>query len=350
MKLTIKQSKLLEATKSISPYMQSAISNGFGYTEIEAKNNTLTLVTSNSHQTAIYTLEVDSIAIEGNCVVNASQFNKLIGSLENEDTVIEIKNKLLEIKQGKKRKYSLPVFIDEFIAKLNPLDTELIEIGFSDKVSKASYALGDNTRNCTGCFWVNDNAIAASNGYTLCEIKLSNSSGIKACVFPSVLKNVSGEVKIRHNDKQIDIESGNLYVSSTMTAYEFPPYTKIIPNHSKYVVFDKKESHKIFKRLQSFSPESRVLLNIDGGIMKISTTFTNESPGKAEHNIAEEELPVSQNSDFNYSAFINANYIISTIASISSDTVKMYVGEPLEAIVFKDGHSDDFTGIVMAMH
>jgi DNA polymerase III sliding clamp (beta) subunit (PCNA family) len=320
----------------LTRFSQKDASDGFGYVEITIFDGIARFKTSNPMQTATVTYLVDSDK-DGIVYVESSRFLKLAKSFSGIVT-IELKANTLFIKQGKS-KYSIQIANDPMANFLTPLDNTPIEIDFGDMMNKLSFAVDSGADNCLGYYWFNDNAIAASNQYTLCESILSKSTGLVSCIPQASIRDIKGKVSIRHNGRQLDVENGNLYLSSRLVELAFPKYRSLIPEHPHWIDVERGQLLEILDRISLVADIGSVKIGVEDSSIHIDSTVDVSS--------GYDILAGSVNIDFKIELSINIRYTLSALRAIGGDIARIYFGTDAQPVLIRNPENETFTTLIM---
>ena len=323
----------------LAKFSQTVAGDGFGYVNINSVNGKAIFTTSNPSQTISMEYAIDH-NLDGSAIVEASRFLKLVRTFTGLVT-LETKGSTLMIRQGK-TKCSLQIANNPIVSRLDRLPGAGTLVDLGDHLGKIAYALDNTVNTCLAYYWLNNDAIATSNGYVMTEVKLDQPIGLIACVPPLAIRDLRDKVTIRHTKNQLDIATGNFYLSTRLVDLAFPPYRNIIPTHVNCITLDRKGLLEILKRAELTTDLGSVTLGIKGSELYL----------KAASDIAEDEdyLMGAVTSDFTAELRISTKYITTTLNSIGGQTVEIYIGKPTEPVVFKSPDNPSVTYLIMPVY
>ena len=337
MKFTIGHSELNDLSSILSKYSKQA-GDGYGYLQINAKNGVATFKTSNESETVVTEYKVDKCYI-GTVIVEADKFLKLAKTFYDL-VVIEAKENLLELK-SKGSKYRLPILNDVAFFCLQPLESDPLEINFSDNLQRIRHTI-DNSgfSNIKQFYWFNDKYIVTTNGYTISELELDESTGIVALVSPSSFKDITNKIEVRANRTQIDMKFGTVYLMSRLNEGKIPDHRVLIPNYDNYLTVDRKLMILSLNRLSLLSSGDNYVKMFNDENNLVITTESDS--GKAE-----EVIDCELNSKIDFKIGLNLDYIVQSFGQIKGNKIQIYFDKSEKPIVIKSPEKPELTFLIM---
>lgn len=161
-----------------------------------------------------------------------------------------------------------------------------------------------------------------------------------------ILADYAGNISIMVAENQISFSNERLYITSRLTAGNYPPYRQIMPKESKTeVVVLKSDLQNILKSMMVFSDKYNQIDVVVNPAEKICT-FTSQN-GDTGEGVVSVEAALSGNS---IETRMNQRYIADALQSISVDSVSFSFTESNRAMVMKGVGDQSFTYLVMPMN
>ncbi len=245
--------------------------------------------------------------------------------------------------------------------KVNNLEFFDIEPSlFMEMIQKVEYAtaIDDPRVVFNGIFLEHKDdllTIVATDGRRLSYIKRLEKDFLKGStiIIPSrsvkeiikILSNTN-ELKIAYNDKekQIYLQSGDLYFSTRLVEGNFPDYRVVIPKDLSYkVTLNRQDFISAIRQAMVFAPEpnKQVQLHFKENLLMIVSSTPDL--GKIEDGIDCEyqEKPIAIG--------FNANYLLDVLEALKSNEIEFHFKTPDSPSVILDPNDKDFLAIVMPM-
>jgi DNA polymerase-3 subunit beta len=152
-------------------------------------------------------------------------------------------------------------------------------------------------------------------------------------------------VKIQVSKHQVLFSVNNISLTSRLIEGNFPDYKRIIPNDSLgNIIVSRSDFRLAVKRIGIFAKETEnniLRLNIENDFINITTDQTEIGSGntKVKGKMEGEGVTIA----------LNALYLLDIIQALSSENIKIIIGNPLAPIKILPETDDEFVHIVMPL-
>ncbi len=360
-KISIKklQEKLPFINRAVSPKSQLPVLLNI---LLEAKKNNLRIASTDLE----IGIEVDIDAAteeEGSVTIPARTFIDLIGSLSEEEIVLEEDRETLIIKTKKTKSVLQTIKSEEFPKlyknkgnKIATLDAVLIKKDFSSIIFASSM---DTTRPALSGVLIKKEEegflLVATDGYRLSlkhhKIKGSNEEETENIIVPSrvfrellVLKEDSEEINVytSKESSQIIFEQGKTILIGRLIEAIYPDYKKIIPtDFSSKIEFDREEMQRAVKICSIFARDSANIIKMS--LSKDKIIISSHTPQTGENSV---EVDAKLSGEENEIAF-NARYLQDILGGVEEEDMIFEMTGPLNPGVFKIKDDNSYLHLIM---
>lgn len=307
---------------------------------------------------------------EGRITVGAKKLYEIVKELPNQEiSFLSKENDWVEITCGKVCFNIVGLPSDEFPAIPSIKDEQLLELEASllrKMIEKTSYAIcNDETKyNLNGIFTRVEQTdkgqvlkMVATDGHRL-SISSGDFSGranpelLKGVILPKKgiyeIKKITDEgdglLQFGFVDSSAVIKKGDTTLVMRLVDGEFPDYTRVIPAANDQIVSATRESliHAV-RRMAILSSEKfkGIMLEIDGNIVKISSSNPELGDAMEELDVQYDGLP--------FSVRFNARYLLDVLMACETEKILMKFKNELSPSIVTPDSEDDLLAVIMPM-
>ena len=351
-----------EVSNKITP-MMSVVSGKSTLTAvegilIEAKSQDSCTLTAFDLEKGIKITVNANVLEQGSCIINAQKFNQTLRVMEGEEITLTVDSKMTATFECGKSSHKTGALRAEEFPEIPDLKTEkgfiVKECALKKMLTKVSYAMGVNEPRpvLNGCFVKTEEGminVVACDGFKLAvcsygaELKrLEGSERGVEYSFIIPVKSVNEltkllsdgedeEVAVYMSHKNMVVEFADLIFFTRLINGEYVDYNRIIIKNHKIEV--KASKQKVIAALEKASliteeriagsVRSHVRVEVVGDMMKVSAVSTAGS--------IYDEFNIEHTGD-DLSIAFNNRYLIDSIRSCRSQTIKISMSSPLMSI------------------
>ena len=351
-----------EVSNKITP-MMSVVSGKSTHTAvegilIEAKSQDSCTLTAFDLEKGIKITVNANVLEQGSCIINAQKFNQTLRVMEGEEITLTVDSKMTATFECGKSSHKTGALRAEEFPEIPDLKTEkgfiVKECALKKMLTKVSYAMGVNEPRpvLNGCFVKTEEGminVVACDGFKLAvcsygaELKrLEGSERGVEYSFIIPVKSVNEltkllsdgedeEVAVYMSHKNMVVEFADLIFFTRLINGEYVDYNRIIIKNHKIEV--KASKQKVIAALEKASliteeriagsVRSHVRVEVVGDMMKVSAVSTAGS--------IYDEFNIEHAGD-DLSIAFNNRYLIDSIRSCRSQTIKISMSSPLMSI------------------
>jgi len=346
MKILIDKSSFENMISTLQAFLDKKdVSQITSHILIEAKDDKLILKATDYEIGLEMINSLVVIEEEGTATSNGKKLLDIIKRLKSDDLIMETKDEILKIKQGKSN-FKLPMFdYREYPSFPNrDIDSkiELDNLEFLKSIKKSIPAIDSNNPK----FELNGALIDIKESrinlvstdtkrLSIVEIKHQSNEN-KELIIPKkalteIQKIFSSDIEILSDDVNLIIKSENEVFFTKLINGKFPNYERIVPQETKYKIeLPKREIIEAIKIVTSVSNEIKMIIK--------DNQMTFESLGD-ENSEAKTELELNLNTDANIEMGINSKYLTDFLSIIDTDTFTLELNENNTPFVVKSQSS-----------
>ncbi len=300
----------------------------------------------------------------GRTTVPARKFHDICRGLpEGSELHAQIDGNRLRLRSGRSRFLLATLPADEFPAQ-SELDAtrelQLTRQQLAELIQRTQFAMAqqDVRFYLNGLYFEFQGNImraVATDGHRLatCDVSLEQAVGDGSHIIvprkgvtelQRLLNAGSSDLKLKFNDNAIQIELGNVRLTSKLIEGRFPDYERVIPTTSdKWVTGDREELRAALQRAVILSNEKfrGVRLLLEDRSLKLQT----HNP---EHEEAEEELEVEYVGE-KLSIGFNVTYLLDALSAIHTEQFSLGLTSPDHSGLLLEPGNDDCKYVIMPM-
>lgn len=320
--------------------------------KITAHDNTLELSCTDLDVSITYRIDSLTVAVQGTIVCPGHKIASVVKEWKS-DTIDLMENERVCEITGKDGYFKIFCAVPEDFPTIpNFNDEHSLEIDnriFTDMIRKTMFiALADRNKTIqSGILFVVDGdqaKMVTNDGRRLAEIKrkINNPEGvIKSCVIPiksasqimKILVDSEGLIKIKIDEKRIQIRTKNVIFSSQLIDGKYPDYEKVIPTGlNKSVVLDRPEFISVVRKGAIMTVEDYKLLCFKFFNNMLELKCLTPDVGEARLSMTIEytgdELEIGFNPD----------YILDFLRVVDEDKVRFELRDKSTAGIFRIGN------------
>ena len=368
-----------EVSNKITP-MMSVVSGKSTLTAvegilIEAKSQDSCTLTAFDLEKGIKITVNANVLEQGSCIINAQKFNQTLRVMEGEEITLTVDSKMTATFECGKSSHKTGALRAEEFPEIPDLKTEkgfiVKECALKKMLTKVSYAMGVNEPRpvLNGCFVKTEEGminVVACDGFKLAvcsygaELKrLEGSERGVEYSFIIPVKSVNEltkllsdgedeEVAVYMSHKNMVVEFADLIFFTRLINGEYVDYNRIIIKNHKIEV--KASKQKVIAALEKASliteeriagsVRSHVRVEVVGDMMKVSAVSTAGS--------IYDEFNIEHAGD-DLSIAFNNRYLIDSIRSCRSQTIKISMASPLMSINIEPCDDEEGSELLMLL-
>ena len=342
---------------------------------IEAKSQDSCTLTAFDLEKGIKITVNANVLEQGSCIINAQKFNQTLRVMEGEEITLTVDSKMTATFECGKSSHKTGALRAEEFPEIPDLKTEkgfiVKECALKKMLTKVSYAMGVNEPRpvLNGCFVKTEEGminVVACDGFKLAvcsygaELKrLEGSERGVEYSFIIPVKSVNEltkllsdgedeEVAVYMSHKNMVVEFADLIFFTRLINGEYVDYNRIIIKNHKIEV--KASKQKVIAALEKASliteeriagsVRSHVRVEVVGDMMKVSAVSTAGS--------IYDEFNIEHAGD-DLSIAFNNRYLIDSIRSCRSQTIKISMSSPLMSIIIEPCDDEEGSELFMLL-
>lgn len=365
MRVEILQESISQAVNIVSRFVPSRPSLPIlTHIKIEAKEEGLVLIATNMDTAIEYSLPA-KITKPGNVLVPARILNEYLNQLPSGKMELSLNESGLVLKQADNQAQiqgsppedfpDTPVLADsakEVTLKVENLDQIVRYVNFSASNDEARPVLAAVLFET-----INDSFQAvATDGYRLSLKTIKTKTQVKFDQSVLIPAKILSEVNRLAKDNQVDtiklhydadtyiavFKLGETTVTSRLIEGNYPPYERIIPKQSQYLVkTDTRELLDAVKAAQIFAKESGYIVKLEFVSKGINVSARASQVGQQQTSVAS-DLEI----DEPLTIAFNAKYLVDCFSKVDTSQVTLGFTEPLKPVIIEP-ENKSFSHIIM---